>query len=77
MLKFLLLTLGFFWIGRWLVRLVVRAFLPGAGRPPRERPRRTSPPRSEASRDSLRDLTQQEISDADFEELPPDEESRS
>ena len=76
MLKFLLFTLGFFWIGRLLVRLLVRSFLAGGRRPPRERPRRTSPPRSGANRDSLRELTQQEISDADYEELPPDDESR-
>jgi hypothetical protein len=65
MLKLLIIAAAFFWLGR----LLVRVFSP-ARREPKPPPRA---PRSGRKKDSLRDLTQQEITDAEFEEIPPEE----
>jgi len=73
-LKFFLLLVAFL-----LARMMLRAFLPtrtrrnsGAGRQPPRQPRspRTSDKEPE---EPLRDLTRQKITDAEFEELPPEE----
>ena len=68
MLRILFLVLAF--LG--LSRLVARVFLSpsksrSSARPPRP-PQEPEPPA-----EPMRDLTQQEISDADFEEIPPEE----
>ncbi len=57
-LRWLLYLLLFWWLGRLLGRLL---------RPPRAMPPRTPPQRH---RGDLSHLTQQEISDADYEEIP-------
>lgn len=68
MLRTLFLTLAFF----GLVRLVIRLILPRS-KASRKARRSTSSAEPTQQTDSLRDLTQQEISDADFEEIPPEE----
>jgi len=73
MLRILLLIFAFL-VGRTLFR----ALLSSRRRSPRtggRRSRTTPPPQSptKPAQDPLRDLTQQEISDADFEEIPPEE----
>jgi hypothetical protein len=65
MLKFLfILFTGLLVIPR-LLRLLASGSRRGVERPPEPRP--SSPP------DSLSELTRQDISDADYEELPPEE----
>ena len=71
----MLLKLLFLFVAFWFARVVLRLFLPTRPRPqPRQRrDRDPGPTASPSSDDTLRDLTQQEISDADFEEIPPEE----
>jgi hypothetical protein len=68
MLRFLILAAAFYFFGR----LLMRALVPGR-RPRRGPAQRPTPPPEKKPDDSLRDLTQQEITDADFEEIPPEE----
>lgn len=75
MLRILFLILAFI-LGRMLFRALLRNGM--RRRAEGRRPRSTPPPKSprspaSAERDPLRDLTQQEISDADFEEIPEEE----
>lgn len=68
-LKLFIILLAF-----WAARLMLRAFLPKptSRRRPGGRPPRPST-RAEKADEPLRDLTRQKITDADFEELPPEE----
>ncbi len=66
MLRTILLILAGLWILPRLVRLLT------AGRPPRPRARDASPGSPEPP-SHLQDLTRQDISDAEFEEIPPEE----
>jgi len=76
MLRILLFILA----GLWLIPRLMRLFLPRrpaeprVGRGARRRDRRDpAPDGAPDPPDRLRDLTQQDISDADFEEIPPED----
>ncbi|MEZ4389388.1 MAG: hypothetical protein R3D98_17735 [Candidatus Krumholzibacteriia bacterium] len=71
----MLLKLLFLFLAYWVARLALRAFLPARPRPQPRGGARTPPrgPQASAPEGTMRDLTQQEISDADFEEIPPEE----
>ena len=66
LLKWLLVVLGFWWLAH-VMRRAWRQIVSGA-KPPRnvERP----PGQAAGKKADLSDLTQQEISDADYEEIP-------
>jgi hypothetical protein len=74
-LRLLLLILA----ALWLVPRILRLLGPGRRGEPRDPlgrfRRRRSRPRTGAPErpDHLRDLTQQDISDADYEEIPPED----
>jgi len=67
-LKLFLLLVAFL-----VARMMLRAFLPT--RPRRKPDAEPRPPRTggKAPEEPLRDLTRQKITDADYEELPPEE----
>jgi hypothetical protein len=70
----MILKLFFVLLAFWVARLMLRTFLPkpSSRRRPGDRPPRPSA-RTEKADEPLRDLTRQKITDADFEELPPEE----
>jgi hypothetical protein len=79
MLKYLFLLLAAFWLIPRLMRwLLLPASASRRGNDARRKSaRRPDPGRPEDGRpessERLRDLTQQDISDADYEEIPPEE----
>jgi hypothetical protein len=69
----MILKLFFVLLAFWVARLMLRTFLPKPSRQRRgDRPPQ-APPSKEPADKPLRDLTRQKITDADFEELPPEE----
>ena len=66
MVKYLLILVIFWWLG-WIIRRTWRRLI---GRSPGKPGRRVPPRRPANGKDSLSNRTQQEISDADYEEIP-------